>query len=124
MHGIKTKGIFGEATTSDGFSILVDWPWPRGVSKERVTLDDRVKAMTPGSDQRKVFGHMVDRMENFRERYRMELDGNDEKEAFLDRLFNRLDEQTVSLLYTAKDKTSHHARVLKEWVEEHLSDGA
>lgn len=124
MHDLRIKRIYEEPSDQDGFRILVDRLWPRGVSKERAALDGWEKAITPSTELRKAFGHMEENMEDFRKKYRIELEANEEKEAFLDRTIERLRDQNVTLLYAAKSKSINHATVLKEWIEEHLPDEA
>ncbi len=124
MHDLRIKRIYEEPSDQDGFRILVDRLWPRGVSKERAALDGWEKAITPSTELRKAFGHMEENMEDFRKKYRIELEANEEKEAFLDRTIERLRDQNVTLLYAAKSKSINHATVLKAWIEEHLPDEA
>jgi uncharacterized protein YeaO (DUF488 family) len=124
MHDLRIKRIYEEPSDQDGFRILMDRLWPRGVSKERAALDGWEKAITPSTELRKAFGHMEENMEDFRKKYRIELEANEEKEAFLDRTIERLRDQNVTLLYAAKSKSINHATVLKEWIEEHLPDEA
>lgn len=73
---IGIKRIYDEPASDDGYRILVDRIWPRGVSKEDAALSDWIKEVAPTSDLRKWFGHDPERFEEFRLRYRSELDDN------------------------------------------------
>ena len=71
----------------DGFRVLVDRIWPRGVSKERAAVDLWLKEAAPSTELRKWFGHDPEKFEEFKERYRAELD---EKPGVLDPITSRL----------------------------------
>ncbi len=78
MEEIKTKRIYEDPSDNDGYRILVDRIWPRGVSKEDAKLDDWNKDIAPSDKLRKWFDHDPDKFDEFAKKYRKELD--DQKE--------------------------------------------
>jgi len=112
----KTKRIYDEPDEEDGFRVLVDRLWPRGVSREEAQLDEWLKDVSPSPELRKWFDHVPERFDKFRKRYRKELSRNDEP---VDTLIATSNEQPVTLLYAAKDEIHNHAVVLQEFLEDH-----
>lgn len=112
--GIAIKRIYEEPTASDGYRVLVDRLWPRGMTKERATLDLWMKDVAPSPLLRKWFGHDSTRFAEFRTRYIAELDAN----ATVDSL-RRICAQhpDVTLLYAAKDPHINHALVLRDCLD-------
>ena len=112
---IKIKRIYEEPTKEDGYRILVDRLWPRGVKKEKALLDEWNKNIAPSTDLRKWFAHEAANFEEFSALYRTEL----EKElAEIQRIRKIAESKPVSLLYAAKDPRINHARVLCEVLKE------
>lgn len=111
MKDIKIKRIYVEPSDDDGYRILVDRLWPRGVSKEEAKLDEWDKEISPTSELRKWFDHKKDRFEEFSKRYCEELK---EKESDLKKLREIAEKKTLTLLYAAKDPEINQAVVLKE----------
>ncbi len=120
MNVIKIKRIYENPSEDDGYRILVDRLWPRGISKERALIDEWAKEITPSPEIRKDFNHKPDLMESFRHKYIFELDNNEHAKKFVIQLKKKLEEVNVTLLYAAKSETINHAVVLKEWLDEHL----
>lgn len=113
---IKIKRIYDEPATDDGYRVLVDRLWPRGVSRERAALDEWFKDIAPSPELRQWFGHEPERFEEFSARYMAELDDNPAAVAQL-----RSQEKvhgTVSLLYAAHDPVVNHAAVLREYLSQ------
>ncbi|WP_370610011.1 DUF488 domain-containing protein [Bifidobacterium longum] len=112
--GIAIKRIYEEPTASDGYRVLVDRLWPRGMTKERATLDLWMKDVAPSPLLRKWFGHDPTRFAEFRTRYIAELDAN----ATADSL-RRICAQhpAVTLLYADKDPHTNHALVLRDYLD-------
>lgn len=73
---VVTKRIYEPATADDGYRVLVDRLWPRGVSHERAALDLWLKEIAPSAELRVWYGHQDDRFSEFARRYTVELDGN------------------------------------------------
>ncbi len=105
---IAIKRIYETASRSDGFRILVDRMWPRGVKKEDAKIDLWLKDVAPSTSLRQWFGHKVERWERFRERYLAELSKN---EAFA-QLRQLARAKSVTLLYSARDEDHNQAVVL------------
>lgn len=107
---ITTKRIYEQPADSDGIRILVDRLWPRGVSKESAQLDDWMKEIAPSEELRDWFDHDPEKWGGFVDRYRAELQ---EKQHLVDELREYTDEDSVTLLYAARDETHNNAAALK-----------
>jgi uncharacterized protein YeaO (DUF488 family) len=118
-HLINIKRAYEEASPDDGFRILVDRLWPRGVSKEVLKLDRWFKDIAPSNEVRKAFGHVPERYEAFRSAYLKELNENPASPDFLALVREELKKRPVTLVYSAKDQAMNQAVVLAEWLEEH-----
>lgn len=112
---VQTKRIYEDASAHDGYRILVDRLWPRGISKEAAQLDEWNKTVTPSSTLRKWFAHREDRFKEFEARYRDELKLQTEE---LDNLKQRSAKQPITLLYAAKNPKTNHAIVLAQVLRE------
>jgi len=120
MYGIRVKRVYAESSDDDGYRILVDRLWPRGISKEKINIHKWAKEISPSTELRKIFRHDPDTMDEFKERYYFELDNNEQVSGFIKVLKDKLKEGNVTLLYAAKNEENNHAIVLKEWIEEHI----
>ena len=120
MYHIKIKRIYDPPETGDGYRILVDRLWPRGIGKEKATLDEWNKDVAPSPEARKDFNHDPTRMEDFKHRYIYELDNNQISVDFAHRIEEKLKSDNVTLLFAAKSTTINHAIILKEWLEENI----
>lgn len=109
---IKTKRIYDDPEETDGYRILVDRLWPRGLSKEKAKIDLWLKEIAPSGKLRKWFSHDPKKWAEFKKRYRKELAGKTELIKKIHRLEKR--EGTVTLLYGAKDKEHNQATILQE----------
>jgi uncharacterized protein YeaO (DUF488 family) len=114
--GVRIKRIYDEPEPADGFRVLVDRLWPRGIKKEKAAIEAWPRDLAPSTELRKWFGHDPDRWTEFRRRYRKEL--REHAEA-LDALRERSKRQPVTLLYAAKDPNINHAVVLRQAIEKH-----
>ncbi len=112
---IKTKRIYEKPEANDGFRILVDRLWPRGLKKERAAIDLWLKEIAPSNDLRKWFGHEKPRWEDFRKRYGDELAGKADLLASLSNLVK--EKGKVTLLFAASDEAHNNAVALKEFIE-------
>lgn len=111
---IKIKRVYENYEKADGFRVLVDRLWPRGVSKENAHVDLWLKEIAPSNDLRKWFNHDSEKWEEFKKRYRKELDKN--KKA-IEELKKIIDEnKIVTLVYSAKDELHNQAVVLCEYI--------
>lgn len=110
---IQCKRVYETASADDGYRVLVDRLWPRGVKKAELAFDEWCKDLTPSAALRKEFhAEMID-FAAFREAYLQEL--AEHKDQGLT-LAARQKQQTVTLLYAAKNEQQNHARVLAEWL--------
>lgn len=112
---VGIKRIYDKPARSDGYRVLVDRIWPRGVTKRDAALDAWARALAPSTALRKWFGHDPRRWSGFRERYRAELA---EQTVELTALRHRAAKQRVTLLYAARDPRLNHALALAEVIRE------
>ena len=108
---LKIKRVYEKPSKEDGFRILVDRLWPRGLTKEKAAVDLWLKEIAPGTALRKWFGHDPDKWNEFRKRYLLELDQNKEQVNILN---EHLKNGTVTLVYGAKDQEHNEAVVLRD----------
>lgn len=120
MYELRCKRIYESYEETDGFRILVDRLWPRGINKERAHLDRWAKEIAPSADLRKWFAHTPDKYKEFSERYLQELDNNPAAQEFSALCLQKLENCNVTLLYAAKDETHNQARVLDAWLDEKI----
>jgi len=111
MPAVGLKRIYEPRARSDGYRVLVDRVWPRGMSKEKAAIDQWAKELAPSTALRKWFGHDPARWREFRSRYRRELKVS--AEALAD-LRGRCSRQRVTLVFSARDERHNQAVVLKE----------
>ncbi len=112
---IRIKRAYDEPTVSDGYRVLVDRLWPRGVKKELLALDEWCKDIAPSPELRTWFDHDPAKFEEFSARYLSELDSSGVPHQLLARA---KDHPALTLVYAAKNPKVNHARVLLEYLEE------
>lgn len=112
---VSIKRAYESPTPGDGYRVLVDRLWPRGVSKEKVELDDWLREIAPSDDLRTWFDHDPERWKEFRKRYRSELD---EHRKALRSLARLAADGKLTLVYGAKDREHNNAVVVKDYIEE------
>lgn len=110
---IRTKRVYEPAAAEDGQRVLVDRLWPRGLSREKARLDGWEKDAAPSTELRRWFGHEPARWQEFRRRYRDELQQPPASTA-LARLAERAHTGPLTLLYAARDMEHNEAIVLAE----------
>lgn len=119
IRTLRIKRAYAQAEESDGYRVLVDRLWPRGISKERAALGEWMKAIAPTPELRKWWGHDPERMSEFAHRYCAELDDN----PAVDELSGIIaSHPTVTLVYAAKDPKVNHAEILREYMVDHNND--
>jgi uncharacterized protein YeaO (DUF488 family) len=114
MGAVRLKRAYEPASPEDGFRVLVDRLWPRGLRREDARLDRWLKDVAPSAALRSWWGHDPARADEFAARYRAELRGS----AALDELRGILREHAVvTLLYAAHDADVNNAVVLRDVLE-------
>ena len=112
---IKIKRAYQQPEEKDGFRILVDRLWPRGISKENAKVDMWLKDIAPSNELRKWFGHDYDKWYEFQKRYIEELKNKNQ-------LINQIKElekeyNTLTLVYGAKDEEHNNAVILRDKIK-------
>lgn len=115
---ILIKRIYESYAETDGYRILVDRLWPRGIKKEGAHIDEWLKEAAPSTDLRKWFNHEPVKWEEFRGKYLHELQGSDAAKQLLSLIKGH---ETVTLLFAAKDEHYNQAVILKQFVDNGLS---
>jgi uncharacterized protein YeaO (DUF488 family) len=108
---LRVKRVYDRAEDSDGYRVLIDHVWPRGVSHERACLDEWARELAPSGEVRRRFDHVPERFAEFRSRYREELAGH---AARLEQLRRRAQEGPLTIVYAARDREHNNAVVLAE----------
>ncbi|NPU97207.1 MAG: DUF488 domain-containing protein [Candidatus Omnitrophica bacterium] len=111
---LRIKRAYDPPEPSDGFRILVDRIWPRGLKKERAQIDLWLKEVAPSPGLRKWFGHQPERWDAFREKYIAELCSRPEPLKVLRETIRN--EPVVTLIYAAKDTEHNNAVVLRDYL--------
>ncbi|KTD38313.1 uroporphyrin-III C- methyltransferase [Legionella moravica] len=109
MPNIEIKRIYEEPEKTDGFRILVDKLWPRGVKKEEAVIDLWLKEIAPSDLLRKWFNHDAQKWPEFQKRYAKELD---DKRDLLDSIKEKAKQQKVTLLFASKETEHNNAVAL------------
>ncbi|OPY89800.1 MAG: hypothetical protein A4E72_00980 [Syntrophus sp. PtaU1.Bin208] len=112
---IQIKRAYDPPAPEDGYRVLVDRLWPRGLSKERAAVDEWLREVAPSNDLRRWFGHDPERWAEFKRRYFVELAAPATQEA-LAHLQTLAAGGGMTLLYAAKDEARNNAVVLREYL--------
>ena len=110
---IQTKRVYESPDKSDGFRILVDRLWPRGLTKEKAHVDLWLKEIAPSDALRKEF-HKTEDWRGFEKRYRAELSSNDKKELLAEIKKLEKEHKKITLLFGRKDEKQNQAVILAE----------
>ena len=110
---ITIKRIYDTKEPGDGYRVLVDRLWPRGISKEKASWDEWLKNIAPSTALRQWFAHDPVRWDAFRKKYDEELDGNGEAVSHLLRLARK---GKVTLLYSARNTEHNEAAALRDYL--------
>ncbi len=118
MLSIHLKRVYDEVRADDGFRILVDRVWPRGVSKDRAQIDVWLKEIGPSPKLRKWFQHDRAKFEQFKQWYIKELRNDPAKREALDQLrtYYKHHEHNITLVYAAREQDYNHVVILKELI--------
>lgn len=114
---LHRKRAYEEPEPHDGYRVLVDRLWPRGLSKEQLRVDAWLKELAPSTELRRWFGHEPARWEEFRRRYLEEL-AAPERQALLADLAERSRSGNVTLVFAAREERYSNAAVIKEAIEQ------
>ncbi len=114
MPALSIKRVYEPGDSKDGYRILVDRLWPRGLKKETAGIDEWFKEVAPSTALRKWFGHDPEKWPEFKAKYLAELKENP---AWKDLLDSARSHQTVTLVYGAKDEEHNQAVVLLEHLQ-------
>ena len=118
MTQIKLKRVYEDYSENDGFRVLVDRLWPRGMKKEHLHYDLWAKDITPSPEIRKWFHEdMQNRWGEFSGLYTKELSQSDAVKKFVETIKNK---EVVTLLYASKDPDHNHAKILKAYLDKVL----
>lgn len=109
---IKIKRAYLDASEDDGYRILVDKLWPRGISKIKLHLDLWMKEISPSTELRKWFNHEPEKWNEFQDKYNRELKAKKDLLSKLKTLEH--DEDIITLVYAAKDEKHNNAIILKD----------
>ncbi len=110
---IRVKRIYEPPEPTDGYRLLVDRLWPRGVSKESAYLDAWMREVAPSSELRRWFGHDASRWQEFKRRYAVELDTRQDLVA---EILSLARDRSVTLIYSARDSGHNQAVALGEYL--------
>jgi uncharacterized protein YeaO (DUF488 family) len=111
MERIQIKRVYEPSAKTDGFRVLVDRVWPRGLSKDDAAVDLWMKDVAPSTQLRKCFNHDPVRWKAFQEKYRDELR---QRSSELDELKTHAAKRRLTLVYSAKDTEHNQALVLQK----------
>ena len=112
---IKIKRIYDDYSTTDGYRILVDRLWPRGISKEDAKVDLWIKEITPSSNLRKWYHDNLDKRDQFKKKYLLEIEKSSDSLNEIKKITN--EQKTLTLLSASKDPKPIHAIVLQQKLE-------
>jgi len=115
---IKIKRVYDTPAKEDGYRVLVDRLWPRGMTKEDAAVKDWVKVLAPSRELREWFDHDPALWPEFQKKYKAELKQNEAVEPFREQ---HRETKVLTLVYAAKDEEHNHAVVLQAYLG-HLFD--
>jgi uncharacterized protein YeaO (DUF488 family) len=113
---IKIRRIYDPEEPDEGYRVLVDRLWPRGISKEKAGWNEWLKEIAPGNELRKWYSHDPAKWDEFRRRYRDELASRKDEMKKLKQL--EKDHHTLTLLYSSKEKELNNAVALRDFLME------
>lgn len=116
---VAIKRAYDEATAGDGYRVLVDGLWPRGITKAALKIENWMKAIAPSAELRKSYCHIPEKWEDFRKKYRQEL-SKPPRKALLDELVKHARQGQLTLVFGARDAERSNAAVLAEVIQAEL----
>jgi uncharacterized protein YeaO (DUF488 family) len=111
---IELKRAYDQAAETDGYRVLVDRLWPRGIAKDDLRIDAWLKDLAPSAGLRKWFRHDPAKWDEFKARYARELE---QRSNALERLVARARASRVTLVFGARDTEHNNAVALREHLE-------
>lgn len=120
MKELRIKRIYEAIEEQDGYRVLTDRLWPRGIAKAKAAIDLWEKTVAPSTELREWFGHIPERFPEFTERYLQELENDSDATKFVELCQKQLEKSNVTLLYGAKDEVHNQAVVLQNFINQHL----
>lgn len=117
---IRVKRAYEAAEREDGYRVLVERLWPRGLRKTDAHIEEWLKDVAPSDALRRWFGHEPSRFAAFRERYKQELRSEPARTALAE-LARRAARGTVTLVYSARDEDHNNAVVLARLLEQRIA---
>jgi uncharacterized protein YeaO (DUF488 family) len=114
-HNVTVKRVYEPPAPDDGFRVLVDRLWPRGLSKDTAAFDEWMKDIAPSAELRRWFGHDPARWNEFRQRYAEEVG---QHQDVLDDLRKRARHGPITLVYSAREETHNNAVALRDLILE------
>lgn len=111
---IKLKRVYEESSSQDGYRILVDRLWPRGLTKEKAKIDLWMKEVSPSNELRKWYHADFDKWGEFKKKYKKELNENKEAVEELKKIVKK--NKTVTFVYSSKIEEKNNAVALKEFI--------
>ncbi|MGZ3802977.1 MAG: DUF488 domain-containing protein [Pseudobdellovibrionaceae bacterium] len=118
---VKVKRVYEPPARGDGYRVLIDRLWPRGLKKSEFQYDEWPKEICPSPESRKFFAHDPSKFREFKSRYKKELKAKPAQEK-IQELAKRGRRQNVTLLYAAHDEKINHAVILKKVIESYAGD--
>ena len=115
---IEIKRVYSRPEEQDGFRVLIDRLWPRGISKDKARIDLWLKDIAPSAELRKWFNHDQAKWIKFKEKYFKELNSVPE---LTEMIVDKLKDGDVTLIYSSKEEQFNNAVALKEYIENYIS---
>ena len=110
---ITIKRAYDPPADSDGFRVLIDRLWPRGIKKQDAAVDSWLKEIAPTTELRKWFNHDPEKFDTFRTKYELELDENTKS---VQQIADQLNQGPITLVYAARETEFNHAVVLRDYL--------
>jgi uncharacterized protein YeaO (DUF488 family) len=114
IKGMRIKRVYDSPSKEDGKRILVDRLWPRGITKDKASIDEWLKDIAPSNELRRWFSHDPSKWNEFKKRYRKELQN---KPALLEQVKKEVKIKNVTFVFSARDTRYNNAVALKEILE-------
>ena len=110
--------MYEQRSENDGYRVLVDRLWPRGIKKEAAGIDLWLKDIVPSAELRKWFGHKPEKWNKFKEKYFEELESNSSLDELIKTVISK---SVVTFVYSAKEENFNNAVALLEFIENYIS---